>query len=481
MHVRQLLAAAVAALFLAPSAPARAQADSAAPAAAAPSTAAPTAAKKKKGKKAKKAKKKGKKSTSDTVTPAPAPAPPVQPEIDEATRRALESPAPTPAAPAPAAPAPAAPEAQTGPEDVDPPSINHTPVTKSLKGKPVAISARITDPSGVFQPVVYVRRKGMGTGEYIPIKMIASRLTQGDYTVEIPAALVSADLEYYLEAYDNAGNGPARAGSPENPMALKVEEEPKKIIVAPKPTEPPLTVKVQTKGAPPAISHTAVTRATKGQPIEINAKLLGDTGVQGATVLFRHVGDHEYRALPMGDIGSDNFTATVPAQQVTGDVEYYLQAFDKYGNGPGRSGAPNAPYRIQVLEPSPTGPTVVIGRTTSGAGNEPRLVKAPFKPNPGRAAAWFFMAGALGSGIFAGGEAFGAYKANDLYTHTFTYEGRDDRELLAKANAYSHRAKILGIVAGAALVTSIVLLIVFPEHPDTVLVGGSGGDLAIHF
>jgi hypothetical protein len=473
MHVRQLLAAAIAALFLAPAAPAFAQTAPADSGATAPATGAAPAAKKKKGRKKGK-----KKSTSDTVAPAvaPAPAPPPKPpDADAATHKSMESAAP--------APAPAAPEAQTGPDDVEPPSITHTPVTKTLKGKQVTISARITDPSGVFQPLVYVRKKGMGTGDFIPIKMAGSRLTQGDYTAEIPPALASADLEYYVEAYDNAGNGPARAGSPENPIQLKVEEEQKKIIVAPQPTAPtaPLTVKVQPRGAPPAIAHTAVTQATKGRPVEINAKLLGDTGVQGATVLFRHLGDHDYRALPMGDIGNDNYTATVPAQQVTGDLEYYLEAFDKFGNGPGRSGAPNAPYRIQILEPAPTGPTVVVGRTTGGAGNQPRLVKAPFRPSPGRAAGWFLMAGFVGSSIFAGGEALGAYKANDSYTHTFTYEGRDDRELLSKANAYSRRAKIFGIAAGVALVSSIVLLVVFPEHPDTVLVGGSGGDLAVHF
>lgn len=475
MHVRQLLAAAIAALFFAPSAPARAQTDSGV---AAPSTTTAPAAKKKKKVK----KKKGKKSSTETVAPV-TPAPPVkQPEIDEAPRKSMESAAPVPAPAAPV-PVPAAPEAQTGPEDVEPPSIAHTPVTRALKGKPVTISAHITDPSGVFQPMVYLRKKGLGTGDFIPIKMVASRLTQGDYTVELPVGLVSADLEYYLEAYDNAGNGPARTGSPENPLQLKVQEEQKKIIVAPRPSEPPppTIVQVQPKGAPPAISHTAVTQATKGQPVELNAKLLGDTGVQGATVLFRHVGEHDYRALPMGDIGSDNFTATVPAQQATSDLEYYIEAFDKFGNGPGRSGAPNAPYRIQVLEPAPTRPSVVVGRTSSGAGNQPRLVKAPFKANPGRAVGWLAMAGFVGSSIFAGGEALGAYKANDSYTHTFTYEGRDNRELLAKANAYSTRAKTLGIIAGAALVTSIVLLIVFPEHPDTVLVGGSGGDLTVHF
>ena len=472
MHVRQLFAAALAAVLLA-SAASEAQTDEPAP----PATKAP--AKKKKGKgPAKRAKKK-----KTTVAPAP-PAPPAPPAVDESAKKALEAtPAPVPEpVPAPtAAPLPTI-EAQTGPEDNDPPSISHTPVAKAVKGKSLALAARITDPSGVFQPVLYVRKKGMGTGEYIPIKMMGSRLAQGDYTVEIPPAIVSADLEYYIEAYDNVGNGPARAGAPESPFTIKVDEEQKKVIVAPTPTAPSPTVTIkpqQPKGAPPAISHTAVTSATKGQPVEINARLIGETGVQGATVLFRHTGEKEYRALPMGDLGEERYTATIPAQVVTGDLEYYLEAFDKFGNGPGRSGAANVPYKIQILEPMPSRPTrVTEGSTTGGMGKEPRLVKAPFRPNPGRAAGWLFMAGFVGSGVIAGGEALGAWKANDTYTHTYEYEGRLEPELLANANAYSHRAKLAGIVAGATLLTSIVLLVIFPEHPDTILVGGSGGDAA---
>jgi hypothetical protein len=73
----------------------------------------------------------------------------------------------------------------------------------------------------------------------------------------------------------------------------------------------------------------------------------------------------------------------------------------------------------------------------------------------------------------------GAYRANDHYTHSFEYEGRLRPELLAEANQYSRRARVFAIAAGASLVTSIILLMVFPEHPDTMLVGGSGGDAAV--
>jgi|GEM_PF-1592411 len=420
-------------------------------------------------------KKKGKKSRKSKKSDVPAASTELTPP---GLQQAPTTPPPAPVAAPEPPPAPAGPEAQTGADDNDAPSIAHSPVTKAMKGKSFVITARITDPSGVFQPVLYLRKRGLGTGDFIPIRMVLSKLAQGEYAAEVPPALVSADLEYYLEAFDNAGNGPARAGGPESPLQIKVEEEKKIIINQPKPAEPPpLTVTVQPKGAPPAISHTAVTKATKGSNIEINARLIGDTGVTSPTVLFRKSGETAYKALPMGDLGGDNFTATIPATMATGDLEYYLEAFDKYGNGPGRSGAPSLPYRIQLLEPvANAGNLVSSGRTTGGQSDQPRLVKAPFKPNPGRAAGWLFMGGFVGAGVVAAGEGLGAWQNNNEYTHTFEYEGRDVPELRDRANAYGKRAKTALIISGASLAVGIVLLLVFPEHPDTIVVGGSGGD-----
>jgi hypothetical protein len=417
--------------------------------------------------------KKGKKGAPPpAAAPAPTPAAPAQPEIDEETRKALEgiSPTPKPTAPAPTP----APETYAGPEDNEPPVITHTPITKATKGKPITATATVNDPSGVFGVVLYMRKKGMGVTEYIPIKMNPSKTSPRDYSAEIAAPLLSVDaLEYYIEAWDNAGNGPSRAGSPEKPLPIAVEEE-KKIIVAPTVPVAPPTVTIKPKGAPPAISHTAVTTATKGAPIEINARLIGDTGVQDAKVFFRHAGETEYKALPMGAMGGDDYTSTVPASQATSDIEYYLEAYDKYGNGPGRSGAPNVPYVIRVLDAAAGQPLSSRGIGSAG----PRIVKAPWSPNPGRSVGWLFMGGFVGGVVFAGGQLLGASQANSAYTHTFEYEGRLQPELLQKAKDYNSRATLAGIVAAGCLLTSIVLFIVFPEHPDTLVVGG-GGDAGV--
>src|SRR5437016_1259770 len=241
-------------------------------------------------------------------------------------------------------------EPQGAPDDGEPPQLTHQLVAAGIRGKPLTIAAHAIDANGVFGPILSVRKQGLGAGDYVPIKMVPSKIVPGDYSVDVSSALTNVDaLEYYIEAWDIAGNGPARAGSPDQPIVVTLEEE-KKVAATP---ALPTTVTIKPKGAPPAITHAALTQALKGKPVEINARLVGDTGVQGAAVMFRHAGDKDYKTLPMGNIGGDDYTATIPAAMTTSDLEYYVEAFDQYGNGPARSGAPNVPYALRIMDPAP--------------------------------------------------------------------------------------------------------------------------------
>lgn len=272
------------------------------------------------------------------------------------SRKKKSSPPPAAAQPAQAA----VPELPV-PDDGEAPQLTHEPVASGVRGKPLGIAAKALDANGVYGPVLYVRKQGLGADDYVPIRMIASKIVPGDYAVDVPAALTHVDgLEYYIEAWDMAGNGPARVGSAEQPLAVRIDEEKK-------PAAAPTTVMIKPKGAPPAIMHAALSQATKGKAVEINARLLGDSGVQGAVVMFRHTGEKDFKALPMGNLGADDYTATIPAAMVTSDLEYYLEAFDRYGNGPARSGAPNAPYTMKIQEavavvPSPAAAPVARKR-----------------------------------------------------------------------------------------------------------------------
>jgi hypothetical protein len=250
--------------------------------------------------------------------------------------------------------------------DVDPPQLTVTPVSHANRGKLLTINAHAQDPSGIFGPVLYVRKKGLGASDYVPIKMTPSKIVPNEYSADVPAALMKIDgLDYYVEAWDTVGNGPARVGSADAPLTVSVDE-PKAIVVVPPPPE------VKPKGAPPSIMHTALTQSLKGKPIEVNARVSGESGVQGATVMFRHVGEKDYRSLPMGNLGADEYTATIPAAMATADIEYYVEAFDKYGNGPARSGAPNLPYTTKLTDAVPP-PVAAPARVAA---------KEPIEPEP---------------------------------------------------------------------------------------------------
>ncbi|HEY4771150.1 MAG TPA: hypothetical protein VIH51_11015, partial [Myxococcales bacterium] len=217
-------------------------------------------------------------------------------------------------------------EPYSGTDDGEPPQLAHQAPAPGIRGQRLNVAAHATDANGVFGPVLYVRKKGMGSGDYVQLKMIASKIVPGDYAVDVPAALTNVEaLEYYIEAWDMAGNGPSSVGSAEQPLFVSVEEE-KKVAFPSAPTN----VTIKPKGAPPAITHAALTQALRGKPVEINARLVGDTGVQDAAVMFRHAGEKDYKALPMGNIGADDYTATIPAAMTTSDVEYYVEAFDRF-------------------------------------------------------------------------------------------------------------------------------------------------------
>ena len=97
------------------------------------------------------------------------------------------------------------------------PSIEHEPVRSAVGGEPVKIEAQIEDPDGVFAPAVYVRPKG--APRFVNLRM--TRTSTG-FEALIPAKSVVEDLEYFVEAFDQLGNGPAQQGSPQRPLLIRV-------------------------------------------------------------------------------------------------------------------------------------------------------------------------------------------------------------------------------------------------------------------
>ncbi|MHB1843603.1 MAG: hypothetical protein ACYCWW_02045 [Deltaproteobacteria bacterium] len=98
------------------------------------------------------------------------------------------------------------------------PAIQHAPISQAVPGQPLTITATIQSAHGVFEPTAIFRRVGD------PAWMKQALLPEGEgrFSVTLPGASVTSDLEYYLEAYDDDGNGPARAGGPDAPFRVAV-------------------------------------------------------------------------------------------------------------------------------------------------------------------------------------------------------------------------------------------------------------------
>jgi hypothetical protein len=103
-------------------------------------------------------------------------------------------------------------------EDTSPPVISHTPVVRGDKGKQTPVFAKITDESKMFPQVFFRFGPGSGYEKPIDMKPVKGQKNQWGANLPPPAGNV---IEYYLEAYDEFGNGPARAGDPERPFRVE--------------------------------------------------------------------------------------------------------------------------------------------------------------------------------------------------------------------------------------------------------------------
>lgn len=102
-------------------------------------------------------------------------------------------------------------------EDREPPVIRHERLARAQVGEPVLIRASIMDASAIFAAAVYVRPNRGASYQAIAMKKVGE-----EFQTTIPAELLFSDLEYFIEAFDEQGNGPTREGSPDAPIAIHV-------------------------------------------------------------------------------------------------------------------------------------------------------------------------------------------------------------------------------------------------------------------
>ncbi len=97
---------------------------------------------------------------------------------------------------------------------------------------------------------------------------------------------------------------------------------------------------------PPAIVHEPCAYYTKGQAFEVLVKFIDESEVFDPKLIYRVAGGSWKNTSFVRVAGQDHFVAVLKEKELKGEVEYFIETFDMYGNGPARHGSPEAPVRL---------------------------------------------------------------------------------------------------------------------------------------
>lgn len=114
---------------------------------------------------------------------------------------------------------PAAAQRRGRKRDTVPPVVEHTPLVEHDGAGPLLVEARIVDAgSAVFEPTLLVRLAGTETFQRVAM---TPKPGQADvFVAAVPPAILVGDIEYFVEAFDENGNGPARVGDETTPFKV---------------------------------------------------------------------------------------------------------------------------------------------------------------------------------------------------------------------------------------------------------------------
>lgn len=223
--------------------------------------------------------------------------------------------------------------------------------------------------------------------------------------------------------------------------------------------------------AAPVVAHTPVKTVAAGTKfVQVFARITDDSKFY-PQVFYRYAPGEYAKPLDMKPVKGqkDQFGANIPVQGRY--VEYYVEAYDEFGNGPGRAGDPEHPYRVDTggevaqAEPAPKPAPLRVAPQPAPA--------AHAAPSGGRT--WTWIVGGTGLGALAGGLLAGAAvkTADDAYKARLSDQANNPVTLQSQYDANKSlgtKATILTIAGAGLLATSVALY--FLEAPSS----STGGD-----
>jgi hypothetical protein len=122
--------------------------------------------------------------------------------------------------------------------DTSMPQIVHEPCSEFERGKAFSIMARFEDESSLFEPKVIYRAKAGARWKSVALEKVSGSET---FQATISVADLRGSLDYFIEVFDEYGNGPARMGDPETPIRLVGTRRPDPCVQVPAPLDPVMT------------------------------------------------------------------------------------------------------------------------------------------------------------------------------------------------------------------------------------------------
>ena len=201
-------------------------------------------------------------------------------------------------------------------DDVRPPAISE--VSASRKGRKVEVRALITDETGVLSAICHHREKG-GAWE-------AASMRKGSLDDVFHASFTGGpEAEYWIEAIDLLGNGPATFGTVSAPIAVGGAK-------GNAGSDGPSAARKNGRPAAPMVQHRKPAGdALAGQEFAVRARIRGDSPIASASLHVREAGQQRDATLPMRRVEGDTYEGRIPADRAHGTVEYRIAARDKRG------------------------------------------------------------------------------------------------------------------------------------------------------
>jgi hypothetical protein len=87
---------------------------------------------------------------------------------------------------------------------------------------------------------------------------------------------------------------------------------------------------------PPRFVHEPVKEWDPGKPLEVNAKVSDESGIDRVLIYYRPTRQAmQYLVETMTQTGSGTYSATIPGEVFTKefDLIYFFEAVDRFGNG----------------------------------------------------------------------------------------------------------------------------------------------------